>query len=431
MRVLEPLDVQGFFWLQAKPDEEIPGRLTVSGSGDISLRLLGIFDGGLSVKSDELPIILGVTERGKHVTLANCFYKNKSLRFPGIPVVDIYASLLLIGSHFANEDDLIFSKARFHIEGLDQWLGLTGISAKCDFEKQEAEITYKRPKQIDHQLDNGFTLSIQFNWSAPLGIGIGNISKATITQKAVLCLETPNFRKFSELVDYVRQINNLLCLALDEPVALTSVHVSRPDIVEDTGGKKRPIEIEVYYPSLPHPDTSPEIHRQHMLFPYQEVESNFGSVLSKWLDGYRQLEPAFNLYFAATTAKHAYLETQFLFLVQGLEALHRRMVGSENGKVHLRKRLADLLAPLAKHFENDKKNEALINDVVKTRHYLTHYDPALESQSKAGVDLWGLCTKLEVLFELQLLRQVGFSDDQIDRIVNGNYRTKEKLKDKI
>lgn len=429
MRVSEPLDVQGFFWLLAKPDEEIPGRLTVSGSGDVSLRLLGIFDGGLSINSNELPIILGVTERGKQVTLVNCFYKNKSFSFPGIPVVDIYASLLLVGSHFSNEDDLIFSKARFHIEGLDQWLGLTGISAKCDLEKQEAEITYKRPKQIDHQLDNGFTLSIQFNWSAPLGIGIGNISKATITQKAVLCLETPNLRKFSELVDYVRQINNLLCLALDEPVALTSVHVSRPDSVEEINGKNRPIEIEMYYPSLPHPDMSPEIHRPHMLFPYQEVEPNFGSILSKWLDGFRQLEPGFNLYFAATTAKHPYLETKFLFLVQGLEALHRKIGGSKHRK--LKKRLTDLLTPLAKHFGDDKKNEAMVNDVVETRNYLTHSDPTLESQAKTGADLWVLCTKLEVLFELQLLRQIGFSSDQIDRIVNGNYRTKEKLKDKI
>lgn len=426
MRVLDPLDVQGFFWLPAKPDEEIPGRLTVSESGDVSLQLLGIFESGLlSINSSELPIILGVTERGKHVTLVDCLYKNRSLHFPGIPITDIYASLLLVGSHFSNKDDLLFSKVLFHVEGLDKWLGITGISANCDLGNQEAEITYKRPKQIDHQLNDDLVLSIRFNWSAP--IGGGNIFKATITQTAVLCLEAPNVRKFSELIDSVRQINNLLCLALDKPVALTSAHVSRPDIVEDVGGKKRPIEMDVYYPSLPHPDTPPEIHRPQMLFPYQEVESNFDSILSKWLDGYRQLEPAFNLYFSATTAKHAFLETQFLFLVQGLEALHRRIGGSKNGK--LRKRLTELLAPLAKHFGDNKKNEALVSDIVNTRDYLTHYIPELESQAKTGTDLWRLCTKMEVLFELQLLRQIGFSSVQIDRIVNGNYRTKRKLKD--
>lgn len=429
MRVSEPLDVQGFFWLPEKPDDEIPGRLAVSGSGDVSLRLQGMFGDVPSIEHKDYPIILGITERGKRVTLVGCYERNKSFNFPGIPVVDIYARCLLIGSHFSNDADLLFSKIYFHAEGLDEWLGLSGISAKCSLEKHEAEITYKRPEQINYLLDNGITFSIRFNWTAP--IGIGNIFKATITQKAALCLETQDCKKLSELVEYVGQINNLLCLALDQPVALTSVNVSRPDIVEDVGEKKRPIEIEVYYTSRPHPDLPPKIHRPHMLFPYQEVQPNFGSILSKWLDGYRQLEPAFNLYFSATTAKHAFLETQFLFLVQGLEALHRRIIdSSKDTKVYLKERLVYLLEPFAKHFGDGKKHEAMVDEIVKTRHYLTHYDPALESQSKAGTDLWRLCTKMEVLFELQLLRQIGFSSDQIDRIVNGNYRTKEKLKDK-
>ncbi len=429
MRVSEPLDVQGFFWLPEKPDDEIPGRLAVSGSGDVSLRLQGMFGDVPSIEHKDHPTILGITERGKRVTLVGCYERNKSFNFPGIPVVDIYASWLLIGSHFSSDADLFFSKIYFHAEGLDEWLGLSGISAKCSFEKHEAEITYKRPEQISYLLDNGITFSIRFNWTAP--IGIGNIFKATITQKAVICLETPDRKILSELAGYVGQINNLLCLALDQPVALTSVHVSRPDIVEEIGEKKRPIEIEVYYPSRPHPDLPPKIHRPHIFFPYQEVQPNFGSILSKWLDGYRQYEPAFNLYFAATTAKHAFLETEFLFLVQGLEALHRRMIGSsKDTKAYLKERLVDLVTPLAKHFGDDKENETFINDIVKTRNYLTHYDPTREDQSKTGIDLWRLCTKLEVLFELQLLRQIGFDSNQIDRIVNGNYRTKEKLKDK-
>lgn len=424
MRVSEPLDVQGLFWLPEKPDDEIPGRLTVTGSGDVSLRLQGMFGDTPSIEHNEHPVILGVTERGKQVTLVSCYERDKSLHFPGIPVVDIHVHRLLIGYHFSKNEDLLFSKVYFHVEGLDEWLGVSGISTKYDREKQEAEIAYKRPQQIDYLLDNETTFSVRFSWTATLGSKY--TFKATITQKAVLCLEMPDCRKLSELLDYVGQINNLFCLAHDQPVALTSVHVSRPDIVEGVGKEKRPVEIEVYCASRPHPDLSPKIHPPFMLFPYQEVQSNFGSILSKWLDGYRQLEPAFNLYFSATTAKHAFLETQFLFLVQGLEALHRRIGGSKNGK--LRKRLAELLAPLAKHFGDHEQHEMLVNDIVNTRDYLTHYIPELESQAKTGTDLWRLCTKMEVLFELQLLRQIGFSSDQIDRIVNGNYRTKEKLK---
>jgi len=429
MRVSEPLDAQGLFWLPTKPDDKLPGKLAVSKSGEVSLRLQGMFGDDLSSGYNDIPIILGITERGKHLTFVDCYETNKSISFPGIPAVDIFARWLLIGFHFSKEEDLLFSKVHFHIEGLDEWLGVTGISTKYDREKQEAEIAYKQPQQISQILDGGFTFLIRFTWTTT--IATKYTYKATITQEAVLSLETPALKKISELTDYVWQINNLLCLALDQPVALSSVHVTRSDIVEDVGEEKRPIEIEVYYQSRPHPDTPPSVHRPRMLFTYEDVESNFGAILTKWLDGYRQHEPAFNLYFAATTAKHAFLETEFLFLAQGLEALHRRMIGgSKDTKVYLKERLVDLLKPLAKYFGDDKKNESMVDEIVKTRHYLTHYDPTLEGQSKVGTDLWRLCAKMEVLYGLHLLRQIGFSSDQIDRIVSSNYWMKAKLKDK-
>jgi len=66
--------------------------------------------------------------------------------------------------------------------------------------------------------------------------------------------------------------------------------------------------------------------------------------------------------------------------------------------------------------------------VVDTRNYFTHFNPALESKRFRDEELGSACRKLEAIFQLHLLKELGFSEDEIADIVKKNISIKQKLK---
>lgn len=79
-------------------------------------------------------------------------------------------------------------------------------------------------------------------------------------------------------------------------------------------------------------------------------------------------------------------------------------------EIVLRKRIKRLIKPFKYLFGNNRNREKLINRVVDTRNYLTHYDQCLKAKAAEGRDLQILCQKMEVLFQLHFLQLIGFSN---------------------
>ena len=92
----------------------------------------------------------------------------------------------------------------------------------------------------------------------------------------------------------------------------------------------------------------------------------------------------------------------------------------------LRQRLKCLIEPFKEIIGNKKKQRGLINRVVKARNYLTHYDQSLESEV-ADENLEFLCLKMELLFQLNFLRLIGFSKEQINSILANCSQIQRKL----
>jgi len=94
-------------------------------------------------------------------------------------------------------------------------------------------------------------------------------------------------------------------------------------------------------------------------------------------------------------------------------------------EVSLRQRLRELTQPFESLFSGS--TNTLINDAVTTRNYLIHYDDSLKSKACAGPQLWGLCQKLEALFQLQLLGLLGLGPSEITKLTNGQSQIVAKL----
>ena len=186
-----------------------------------------------------------------------------------------------------------------------------------------------------------------------------------------------------------------------------------------------------------------------MLFGFGKIQSDVEKKVKNWIKTYEETYPAFDLFFSAKMGEQPYLDVRFLTLARGLEAYHRRTSDEKRideaefdelvenlvnqcpeehrewlsrelkygNEVNLRKRLRGIINSFKEVIGNRAKRENLINRIVNTRNYLTHYDLSLESEAAEGQDLWNLCVNMELLFQLHFLQLIGFSREQIDSLL--------------
>lgn len=230
-------------------------------------------------------------------------------------------------------------------------------------------------------------------------------------------------------------------------------------MINITDDKKSPVNIKVYYPSLPFSENLPKIDIHRMLFRFGHIRENAETIFNNWFKAYSMVRPALGLYFSAVTGTHKYLDGRFLALAQGLETYHRRTSSEtlmerskfrkliatllwmcpkdhrkwlkdrlyHGNEINLGQRIKKIIDPYKSYLGNGKQRNKIIRGVVNTRNYLTHYSEELEKASVKGADLWVLCQKMEAIFQLHLLQQLGFTESEIQGILTNNYKLKQKF----
>ena len=463
MRIKEEFKKSGFFWLPNAPERKIPGTLVIKDGGDIELEVVGLFDETIEAfnKSlngkDELERIIGHIEKHGLVTLDACFYKNKSFSFGDISKSTIYVSKALLGAAYDENESVLLNTFKFSVEGIDEWVGLTGINIENKFEKRKATITYSRPEEVSLRLNNGMELLITFSYTIPI---FPNTTEAKITQKTYFMLLSDQERPLNDFISSAYKITTLLCFAIDTTVCIDSVSVTVDTLVKDIGnGKTEPILMFLYYSSLPYTKSMPKIEWHRMLFRFVQIRKNAEQIVNNWLDAYEEIDPALNLYFSVKTGSHKYINSKFLALVQGLETYHRRTSSEKlmeygifqelkdsiiekcpednrewlsgrlkhGNEVNLGRRIKSIIKPFKKLFGSCKVRNKLIRAIVDKRNYLTHYDKSLEQNAATGSDLWLLCLKMEAIFQLHLLQVLGFTQAEIKLVFDNSQELQHKI----
>lgn len=465
MRIKEEFKKSGYFWLPSAPERKIPGTLVITDGGDIELEVVGLFDESIEGLNkalngkDELERIIGHIEKHGLVTLDDCFYKNKNISFGGISKSSVYVSKAFLGVAYDDKEIILFNTFQFSVEGIDEWVGLSGIKVENQFEKRTATITYSPPEEISLNLHNGMKLLITFSWTLP---GFPNTTEAKITQKTYFKLVSEQARPLSDFISTAYKITTLLCFAIDRTVCIERVSATLDTIVQDIGnGKTRPVLISVYYASLPYTKNEPKIDWHRMLFRYGQIREDAERIINNWFDAYDEIDPALNLYFSVKTGAHEYLDGKFLALAQGLETYHRRTSSEklmdegtykelteclikqcpeenqewlserlrQGNEVNLGRRIKSIIEPFKEFLGTSKDRNKLIRSIVVTRNYLTHYDKSLESVAVSGRDLWLLCLKMEAIFQLHLLQVLGFTQAEVRSVFNNSNELQQKLKE--
>ncbi|MDE0672590.1 MAG: hypothetical protein OXH72_12700 [Caldilineaceae bacterium] len=145
MRLDEAFSDSGFFWLPEDKDQscQVPGTLSVSEAGRVTLETFGYWSkdplslaNGVAFFSDsKLTRIFGYTPELGNVTLAGAVVTQNSIpsRTDGwvFNRSSFVANSLLTGGHF-NEGEPLFDRLTCRIEGLHEWLGVSGSTTEMD-----------------------------------------------------------------------------------------------------------------------------------------------------------------------------------------------------------------------------------------------------------------------------------------------------------
>ncbi len=463
MRINEPIESPGVFWHPATPDKRVSGILNVSEQGGITLDVFGINTPPFDNPPDALvpapePFssgkrigrILGVIKQ-KAVTLENCIYGAYNFNFGGtLSDSTIHASRAYSGVLYEDTDSVTFNSVMFWLEGLHEWLMLTGFSTEEQFSSDNLRFTVTSAPVDPIVVHLNNRMSLQFDLSRTLpGVGPA-ATTVTISQLAHVTIKSEVPQPLEYFLDAIFPIETLLALAMDRPSAITRVMALTPELVRKIDGDdERRLPIEVYGQFSPPPSSSREVSWQRMLFTYGDIEGRFAQAITSWFDYCRDAEPAIRLHSAITSGGYRYAEGQFLSSAQAIEALHRltfdqekimpaeefnrlleqisRAVSDEHrdhvltrlqhaNEPSFRRRLKDMFEDFHNSYGNGRDRERLVDNIVKARNHLTHHGTAAPDKAPSVQALIRMQNQLESLIQMHMLQVFGFKLSEVDKI---------------
>ncbi len=449
---MRPIEYTGEWWRVDDEENTEAGTLLFSPEKGIKLELIGAFTKALvddpfsMFDSDYYPRIghvLGVSTGGKYITLRNCQRVGANASSPGIPVETFRAESAIIGHQHLRS--LKYSKIAVKYTYLLDWIGFSSFKSTwehTDSEFPTEHLTVRPPNPV-HAACRGAKIAIGGDFSP-----VTTLRSYNCTQDARLVIELPDALSIDEwLAQFVSPLQDLLSLATDRPNAITAMYVyPMPEDSDDekqrAENEKRPLEL-FFQPSF-HDNSAPKtILGPDILFLYKDLEIDFSSFLTKWLETASVLKTVRGLYLNTRYNPSQYLDAKFLSLAQAAELYHR-----ERGKKRtiftrpeFKKRLNAAVAGVPEEYKTWIKealrysNEPkllerilelydLAQDVLhhlypdrqefgtkvkNARNYYTHYSQSLRDKIPDPIELYYLTESLSYMLIRCFLSELGFS----------------------
>lgn len=466
----------GTWWLPQDPEREVGGTLTFPGDRQCTLDLLGSFSSdtlettrretGLLLTGDDFVnpgIILGISEkRGTPLTLFRCRQIRSTSGMRGVRSSAYGVNVILVGQHVESQTELLFRKFALPYDHLNSWASLSGFETHFTNDKEHhsktCEVRYEHPEPPEAEVDDRWKYRIFANFNYNSGL------KQIILKEWIYAeIEPPNPVSFDEALGALRPFQNLVSLGVGRAVLAMEGRATLAGDQEAGHGTIGP-SVKVYFatPAIEEPEV--KIQSRRMLFKFSDLQDQFSEYMRTWLSHSYALGPVLDLYFSTFYNPQQYLESRFLSLTQAIEAYHRRRLGGQYLPDKLLKPIKEELLGVIQKAKIEKEEgvppgakQALtarlkhINDyslrrrvrelvrdpgnllgriipkprsfaeaVVNARNYLTHYSTEQEGQAESVKDLYLLAERLKALLDVVLLRELGFEDQKIEKLVKGN-----------
>ena len=449
MRIKEEIKRSGIFWLPSVPERQIPGTLSISDGGEVQLELSqpldvsslqAIFVG--DSPDARLSPILGHVEKGGPIVIDRCYHmlpKTEFVRGRWRAPPVIWARRTFMGLPYQENAALRFNTVTFSVEGIDEWIDISGIEVDTQFENSALTISYNLPEDITFNLENSMRLQITFAWTPP---GLPATKRAEVTQKVYFKLisEKEEPQELDTFLLVAEKIVAFLCFITNQIVCLEEITATNNNLGHP---------VEIYCSSWPYSTDEPKIDKSNMLFGFEKIRDHAEVIINKWIESHEQIVSIFDLYFLTKTGRVGSINLQFLTMVQALEGFHRSTSNEKHmdedefkeirknlikqcpkqernwfaqklnhaNKLTLGNRLERMIEPF-NDFMGGEHSPKLRRSIVETRNELTHLDPDSEHKAATGRSLEFLIHKMDALFRLHFLKMIGFNEEEIRSIVS-------------
>jgi hypothetical protein len=447
----------GTWWLPEHPERPVQGILKYDPTSGAILQVMGSLEPLDSHSQfNDYDIINGFI--GSDITLYKCWTKSApAFCFHSETVsTTYYANIIFKGHIFKTVSDIKLRHAIVNYNNFGSWFFRHTISHTRQ-NTRNYSLTTQELDPIIANIDENLKISlISTNEECIKWERDG--CRSTIKERSYLVIDTSKDIDYSQLMEISVTIQQFLTLAINKPIDILTLWI----VIPNEDGKNDSVEVFFEISKDVRGNNKP-IHPSEMPFSFNVISDRFEVILKNWFVRRPALSPIFNLYFALQYHEPKYVEHAFLNLVSCLESYHRRCfegkylsdenydkfkmlvtkslppIDDENyrkfkskfihslkygNELSLRRRLELILSDNEKVVSQYIANpDPFIEKVVNTRNYRTHFDKSLELLSISEVNEYlDYNQKLTLLVELCILKEIGFSLEEIVSIFERNRR---------
>jgi hypothetical protein len=326
------LQERGIFWwadeplptTQFAPESAVGGELHVTSEGRITLDLDGFLTQNNSrfaaLGASDDPILKTkkieglLRESNKHVLLFDLSRRGGRFASSNVSFEGFMALFCLVGtSPFPKtKREITFSFLDVDLKGFEDWLRLGTIRVKRT--KVGLRANYRHPKDIQYKLTDG-KLSLKYDLSGPFW-GQSRNSETRLKEIVRLRLTTKPKFTLSQAQTEFGILQDFLILMTD-----SSFNLDWPTVA--VTNRKR---YNLYFHRVTNTASAPRMHET--LTNFLQVKENLGALFDAWRTKREVFGSGFYLYLGTRRGMDIYTEHQFIMLIWGLEAFHRRKSGS-------------------------------------------------------------------------------------------------------
>lgn len=210
-----PFELKGYWWLPSSEENKLPGTLSYSQEDGATLELVGVFESKKLEPRQQLPIILGVTQQGKPITLYKCIISSSAYPLVGLGGYKCLAHFVFEGVHFEAEKKIRFNQLCGSYADLDAWVDINGFSIEVDVADGNfvSNVRYEKPTSQFFDVGETFEVGIGFSSRGPNHSTIQ--TEVTISQSAYLVVKSKNGDiQFDDLLKQLNIFTYLLQFAI-------------------------------------------------------------------------------------------------------------------------------------------------------------------------------------------------------------------------
>jgi hypothetical protein len=397
----------GQWWLPCKEDLKIIGILNYSTESGLTLNLEGFF------KENEFDVIIGEAS-GSKITLLNCFATTLVTPFHELAKyapTQIYANMGIIGLHADAEQNIQLEYIKLETNDIKAWTCFTGIDYKGfsqSFEKDSSmfNIPYKLPEsEVFYAGDDA---KVTLNASLNIPSLMRPPTEIVFTEKNIIKITNEARVNGLFFFDYIDAIRKFITLAMRENVTVQNVRAMPKGSKDLVHVLYMPIDIELDYVS-----EKSSIH--DMFFTFPKEKHRISELFKSWLCGYNNMMTVYSLYFMKNKGM---LHSVFLPKAQALEEYHRVSRPDADGW-GFKSRISNLFEKYIDIMKYTGDKEVFSQLVLDHRDYFSHWLKKKENKVFKGINLDYLNRDVNLLLEMCLLTEMGFSVSEIIEMVEG------------